>query len=653
MPANAPSRTSAASNKSGPPRKSSKASVAGADAERNVNAKPRESGPHCDPEYTTAPSRTSVASNKSGPPRKSSKASVAGADAERNVNAKPRESGPHCDPEYTTAPSRTSVASNKSGPPRKSSKASVAGADAERNVNAKPRESGPHCDPEYTTATFEKMADTTELTPGHRQRRLDRTCPMPLMSLVPCWVGSLCVGTALGYSLPAGRSLHHAKDSGAFDITHGQIFWFGSLMALGAVFGCLGGAFLTQRFGRRWSFVTSALGLLATWLCIGLGHDVYLFFVARFVNGFFTGFVSLVVPAHIAEMSLVAHRGTDGAMHHLVITLGMLYVHTAGHFLDWSWLALCCAPPALLLLLLTACLLVESPRWLLYHHRRQRALEALLSVRSGGFEAATEVEFEAITAIFPSYKTPPAHYMLAVLVMGAQQFSGINCVLLSATNLVPTQESMNSLTVLALVQSLVASLVVPFLDLAGRRKLLILSTVVCSGSLVTLGLVYYPSFPTVTSGVVTTTSDASESLVPVGTASTLHQPNTATFTVQAFLVAGYSAGLGPVPWILAVELTPLRGSGMELGSVYTASWAAFFVTANYFSSSSTMRWLAVTLWVYAGLTLTSGFLFLVLLPETAYASIEDLLLVGQEVKVRTTTSQSRTSPVPFRFTFPE
>ncbi|KAH8039983.1 hypothetical protein HPB51_009239 [Rhipicephalus microplus] len=294
----------------------------------------------------------------------------------------------------------------------------------------------------------------------------------------------------------------------------------------------------------------------------------------------------------------------------------MLYALTAGLFLDWSRLALCCAPPALLLLLLTGGLLVESPRWLLCGHRRQRALEALLSVRSSRFRAAAEAEFEAIAAIFPNYKTSPAHYMLAVLVMGAQQFSGINCVLLSSTSLVVTQEYTHTLSLLALIQFLVASLVVPFLDLAGRRKLLLLSTIVCSGSLITLGLVYYPSTPTVTNDIETTTLHVSQSVVPVATASTAHQPNGATFALQAFLVAGYSAGLGPVPWILAVELTPLRGDGMELGSVYAASWTAFFVTANYYSTTSTLQWLVVTLWVYSCLTLTSGFLFLVLLPET-------------------------------------
>ncbi|KAH8039984.1 hypothetical protein HPB51_009240 [Rhipicephalus microplus] len=152
-----------------------------------------------------------------------------------------------------------SISSSKSGSRRTPSKASLPGVDAERGADAKPREHGPHFVPVKRTATLEKVSYSAELTPGERPRPQDKIFPMPLISLVPCWVGSLCVGTALGYSLPAGRSLHLAKDSGAFDITHAQIFWFGSLMALGAVFGSLGGAFLTQRFGRRWSFVTSAL----------------------------------------------------------------------------------------------------------------------------------------------------------------------------------------------------------------------------------------------------------------------------------------------------------------------------------------------------------------------------------------------------------
>ncbi|XP_075539885.1 solute carrier family 2, facilitated glucose transporter member 8-like [Dermacentor variabilis] len=322
----------------------------------------------------------------------------------------------------------------------------------------------------------------------------------------------------------------------------------------------------------------------------------------------------------------------QGATHHLVLTLGVLYAHVIGHFLDWAWLALCCAPSALLLLLLACCLLVESPRWLLYRHRRQRALAALLSVRSPGYEAETEVEFEAISAIFPIYNTPPAHYLLAVLVMGVQQLSGTNCILLSTTDLAPRQESMDSLVILVLIQCLAASTAVPFLDVAGRRKLLVFSVIVCSGSLVTLGVVYNNSFPTAKSGSEIITADPSALVAPLATASTVYESSPMTFAIQAVFVAGYSAGLGPVPWILAAELTPLRGSGMELGSVCATNWAALVVSANFFSTSGTMQRLAITLWVYSGLTVTSGLLFLTLLPETARASIEDVLLIGQKVQ---------------------
>ncbi|XP_077508688.1 solute carrier family 2, facilitated glucose transporter member 8-like [Amblyomma americanum] len=407
---------------------------------------------------------------------------------------------------------------------------------------------------------------------------------------------------------------------------------FGSLMTLGAVFGSLVGAVLAQRYGRRWSFLTAALGLLATWLCIGLAEHVYLSYVARFVNGFFTGFVSLVVPAHIAEMAFVTHRGTNGATHHLVITLGMLYAFAIGRFLDWDWLALCCVLPPLLLLLLTG-VVVESPRWLLQHHRHQRAFQALLKVRCTGHQAEAEVEFDAIRAIFTKYNTPVAHYVMSVLVMAVQQASGVNCIMLSATSIAPTQQATNGLVLLALLQSVVSALAVPFLDLVGRRKVIVVSVIVCSTSLISLGFVYYttPTAPPMGAGAAAS-SDHSPYVEPLATASTLHMTSPLTFACMAFFVAGYSVGLGPVPWILAAELTPLRNTGMELGSVCAANWASCFVTANFFSTASTMQLLGVTLWLYSGVTLTGGLFFLALLPETAHSSIEEILLIGQDVQ---------------------
>ncbi|KAH9377778.1 hypothetical protein HPB48_012193 [Haemaphysalis longicornis] len=81
-------------------------------------------------------------------------------------------------------------------------------------------------------------------------------------------------------------------------------------MSLGAVFGCLAGAPLTQLCGRRWSFVGASLFLIASWLTVVRVQQTFFLYTARFVTGFFTGLISLIVPAHIAEMAVATKRGS-------------------------------------------------------------------------------------------------------------------------------------------------------------------------------------------------------------------------------------------------------------------------------------------------------------------------------------------------------
>ncbi|KAH8041835.1 hypothetical protein HPB51_018629 [Rhipicephalus microplus] len=215
-----------------------------------------------------------------------------------------------------------------------------------------------------------------DLTEGHGRKGLKR-----YRSLVPCWAGSLCVGTALGYALPAGRTLDAAAHRGILEVPHRQIVWFGSMLSLGAVFGSLAGALMTQLSGRRWSLHIAAVGLLASWLVIGLSRSMYYYCGARFFCGFLAGVVSIVVPAHVAEIAPVTHRGMLGAVHQLAVALGILYAYSVGRFLDWDWLAVLCAPPAAALFLLTRAFVIESPRWFLQMGDSLAALNALTAVR--------------------------------------------------------------------------------------------------------------------------------------------------------------------------------------------------------------------------------------------------------------------------------
>ncbi|XP_065305180.1 solute carrier family 2, facilitated glucose transporter member 8-like isoform X2 [Dermacentor albipictus] len=320
---------------------------------------------------------------------------------------------------------------------------------------------------------------------------------MPYMSLVPCWAGSLCIGTALGYALPAGRTLDDAAHRGSLDVPHRQILWFGSMMSLGAVFGSLAGAMLTQLNGRRCSLSIAAVGLLASWLVIGWARNIYYYCGSRFLGGLLTGVVSVIVPAHIAEMAPVTRRGMHGALHQFAVTLGVLYAYCFGRSLDWDWLAVSCAPPAAALLVLTRTFAVESPRWILQKGDTMGSLKALITVR--GSKSLADIEFDAIQEVLPKYRTPVAHYFLALLVVVSQQLSGINSVILSTVCLDhgadSTRPSMDSTIALALLQTLATLLVVPFVDSAGRRNLLGVSVVACWGSMVSLGFIYFSSRP--------------------------------------------------------------------------------------------------------------------------------------------------------------
>lgn len=46
------------------------------------------------------------------------------------------------------------------------------------------------------------------------------------LTVLASWAGSFCMGTALGYSSPAGITLLRAADEGRSDISAEKIFWY-------------------------------------------------------------------------------------------------------------------------------------------------------------------------------------------------------------------------------------------------------------------------------------------------------------------------------------------------------------------------------------------------------------------------------------------
>ncbi|XP_049271224.1 facilitated trehalose transporter Tret1-like [Rhipicephalus sanguineus] len=293
------------------------------------------------------------------------------------------------------------------------------------------------------------------------------------------------------------------------------------------------------------------------------------------------------------------------------VAAGVLLTYGLGKFADWTQLALWCAmPPAVALLLLW--MAVESPRWLFENAQPEEAQKALRILRGKVLEADTE--YEEIEAIYVKTPTPLIHYMLAVLVIMVQQFSGVNNLILYASSPLHAgfgYASDDTLLLLSSLQFATTAVAAQLLDAVGRVKPLAVSVVVSAGSMVALGGVYF--------GV----SHDEEAL-------DTHIAARITVVCKVIFTIGFSLGLGPASWTLAVELAPLRKNGFEFGSVCAFHWASALGIISLFTILGTTTGSLALLVSLTGLvTFAGGMTAFKLLPDTRGVSLEGILLQGQ------------------------
>ncbi|XP_077523266.1 solute carrier family 2, facilitated glucose transporter member 8-like [Amblyomma americanum] len=367
--------------------------------------------------------------------------------------------------------------------------------------------------------------------------------------------------------------------------------------------------------GRRCTPALGSAGSLATWLAISWASaDSWYLLTARGSLGLCTGVVSLAAPAYIGEIALAEDRGKQCAAHQTGIAAGIMYTYALGQFIDWSQLALCCAVPSIL----TAVLLVravESPRWLMEQGRHGDAQAALRRLRR--YASLADTEFEVIEVIYPKTQKPIMHYMLAVIVIMTQQFSGVNVIMQYATGPLQVKFGVTAhedFIFLAVIQLVTTAMCAQLLDLAGRVWPLAVSVTLCTGSMMVLGSVYFAA----ANPAYAMDSTLASNLI---------------FGSKVVFSAAFSAGLGPASWVLAVELAPLRASGFDFGSVCAFYWASALAVVSLFATLGTdPHSLAVLSWVCGIITFAGGVTTFAFAPDTAGISVESILMEGQGYK---------------------
>lgn len=262
-------------------------------------------------------------------------------------------------------------------------------------------------------------------------------------------------------------------------------------------------------------------------------------------------------------------------------------------------------------------LMPESPRWLMTQKRRGEAKNAILFLQGRHHDAEadckqmeTEIQAQPKGSInFREFGAPTVYkpFMLSILLMLFQQFSGVNAVLFYTVQIFESaKSSLDSAlaTILVSIVQVIATLVSSLLmDRAGRKPLLMVS-----GGCMAVSLLVFGGFDFA--------RRRDESVV--------ESYGWLPLVCLMSFIAAFSIGFGPTPWLMVAEMTPARFRSIVSGIATALNWTfAFIVTKTFKAEEESMHSYGVY-WMYGSVCLASIFMTVFLLPETKGKDMEEI-----------------------------
>lgn len=442
-----------------------------------------------------------------------------------------------------------------------------------------------------------------------------------LLSSLVASTASLLFGYSLGYTSPTQKDIEkELLDAATFS-------WFASLVAIGAIIGCLFGAYLIEKVGRKTSIMALSIFHTPGWCLICYGKNVQMLFVGRLLTGIAVGIASLAVPMYIAEVASARLRGVLGTIHQLSITVGIFIVYFVGFAMSWRWAAIV---PVIItaFMVLGMFFMPESPRWLLSKNQRHQALQDLKWLRGPDYDVDEEC-FEIESNLdqqsritFAEFKDPSLYRPLLIgsFLMVFQQLTGINAVILYCTKIFDLAEIHNAKAVslsVAGAQIFFTGLACFLVDKSGRKILLMIGGIVMFLSLFLLG-VYFD--------LVDVQSDDNRISIFGKFSHSYSAHKISYFAVLCVIlyIAVFSIGWGPMPWLLMSELFPPRAKSPAGGAVAIINWIFVFITTSVFHQIVQTLYGQGTFWLFAGFCLLSFVFTLFCVPETKGKTLEEI-----------------------------
>lgn len=433
---------------------------------------------------------------------------------------------------------------------------------------------------------------------------------------------TLTCGISLSWSSPIIVKLKDKNNTDDNPLGHiisdEEDSWIASLLSLGAVLGPFPAGYLTQNFGRKFALQAAAAAHFMCYVILAFSKTVTFYYIARFLGGVALGASFTIVPVFLAEIAEPKNRG-------LIVTcalafmpsVGLLICYAVGPIVSIFVFNLIPAIISALFILIVFFVVPESPYYLIGIGNNEEASDSLAKFRKFP-QALIDKEIEEIQEeirqssagnfldLFRD-KTCMKAFIISLALTSFQSLSGFNVALSyiqpifnAATSSISPDASA---IVVGLVQIVICG-VVPFLvDSWGRRILLIISGIIMSISIVSLGVYFY---------IKDETRSSTESIFWLPVVSLISY------------ITGYACGLGPLPLTLMGEVLPLNIKSSASSVTVGFCWILSFVVTRSFVPLQQKIGLAGTFWIFSGFCLLSSLFTAFYVPETKGKSLQEI-----------------------------
>ena len=347
-----------------------------------------------------------------------------------------------------------------------------------------------------------------------------------------------------------------------------------------ALIGCMVGAALagklTDALGRRAVLWLSAVLFLVSGIWCYLSPSVGQLVAARILGGLGVGVASLLAPVYIAELAPPQIRGALVSINQIAILVGMVLSYFVNAWIGrlgaGGWLATAGwrimlgaeAVPALIFLVLSL-KIPESPRWLLKRGsvERARAVLRLLHGEAAGGKELDEIreaiahEQGTISELFE--RGSRGTVVMAMVLALFQAITGINIVMYYAPTIftsagIGTGAALEHSVIIGLVMLVFTFASMLLVDRAGRRPLMLFSSVSMGLSLALLGIMF--------------------------TAAATHGKWLLLWILT--YVSSFSIGMGGIFWVVVSEIFPTRVRGAAMSLAVVVLWGGNYLVSQFF-----------------------------------------------------------------------